>query len=132
MKNGESLFMPFLVARAYLKLISFEPNVAHGSFADLRHRISSIPVQHRPQNACTVPRICKAVDIACICFWKQVLCLQRSAVTLCLLKEEGVMATLVVGVQQVPFKAHAWIEVEGRVVNDKIYMSDIYQVLDRC
>jgi len=61
-----------------------------------------------------------------------VLCLQRSATAACLLKKCGLAARLVIGAQQLPFKAHAWVEVEGRVVNDKPYMEEMYSVLDRC
>ena len=37
-----------------------------------------------------------------------------------------------IGAQQMPFKSHAWVEVDGRVVNDKPYTPEIYAVLDRC
>ncbi len=67
-----------------------------------------------------------------IAYWKQALCLQRSAATACLLKRYGVPAQMVIGARQIPFKAHAWVEVDGRVVNDKLYMPEIYAVLDRC
>jgi len=30
------------------------------------------------------------------------------------------------------FKAHAWMEVDDRVVNDKPYVREIYTVLDVC
>jgi hypothetical protein len=30
-----------------------------------------------------------------------------------------------------PFRSHAWVEIDGVVVNDKPYMLDIYQILDR-
>jgi len=70
--------------------------------------------------------------MACIWYWKEALCLQRSAATACLLKKYGVPAQLVFGAQQMPFKAHAWVEVDGRVVNDKPYTSEMYAVLDRC
>jgi len=33
---------------------------------------------------------------------------------------------------QMPFKAHAWVEVDGLVVNDKPYTPELYGVLDRC
>jgi len=33
---------------------------------------------------------------------------------------------------EMPFKAHAWVEVDGRVVNDKLYTPEMYGVLDRC
>jgi Transglutaminase-like superfamily len=80
----------------------------------------------------TIERICSAVDTACIWYWKQALCLQRSAATACLLKHYGVRAQMVIGARQIPFKAHAWVEVDGRVVNDKPYTPEMYAVLDRC
>ena len=60
------------------------------------------------------------------------LCLQRSATLTCLLRKSGVRAEMVLGVQQLPFRAHAWVEVNGSVVNDKPYVSEIYAVWDRC
>ena len=79
-----------------------------------------------------VERICSAVDMACIWYWKEALCLQRSAATVCLLKQAWMRAQMVIGAQQLPFRAHAWVEVDGRVVNDKSYTPEIYAVLDRC
>jgi hypothetical protein len=38
----------------------------------------------------------------------------------------------VIGSQQMPFKAHAWVEVDGRVVNDKQYVHELYARLDQC
>jgi hypothetical protein len=77
-------------------------------------------------------KVCSAVDVACIWYWKQVLCLQRSAAAACLLRDNGVPAELVIGAQRMPFHAHAWVEVQGRVVNDKSYTNEMYAVLDRC
>jgi hypothetical protein len=39
---------------------------------------------------------------------------------------------MVIGARQLPFKAHAWVEVAGLVVNDKSYVPETYAVLDRC
>ena len=72
------------------------------------------------------------MDMAGIWYWKEALCLQRSAALTCLLKRYGVTAQMVIGAQQMPFKAHAWVEVDGRVVNDKSYTPGRYAVLDRC
>jgi hypothetical protein len=38
---------------------------------------------------------------------------------------------MVIGVQSLPFKAHAWVEVEGAVVNEKSYTPEMYSVLSR-
>jgi len=85
-----------------------------------------------PTSADSTERICSAVDVACIWYWKKVRCLQRSAATACLLKRYGVPAQMMIGAQQMPFKAHAWVEVDAMVVNDKPYMREMYSVLDRC
>jgi hypothetical protein len=124
--------MPFLVLRAYLKLIHFDLYLARGSFARLYEKVRQYPVGRQAPAPDTVERICSAIDMACIWYWKEALCLQRSAATACLLKRYGVTAKMVIGAQQMPFKAHAWVEVGGRVVNDKPYVPEIYQVLDRC
>lgn len=83
-------------------------------------------------NCMTLKGSAQQVDLACIWYWKEALCLQRSAATACLLKRCGVPAQMVVGVQRMPFKAHAWVEVDGRIVNDKPYMHELYAVIDRC
>jgi len=80
----------------------------------------------------TSAQICHAVDLACVFYFKQVLCLQRSAASTILLRRRGWAAEMVVGAQLLPFKSHAWVEINGTVANDKPYMLDIYCVLDRC
>ena len=123
--------MLFLVLRAYLELIRIDVYLRAEDFASLynfvrRQQVKSVNARNSTE------RICAAVDMACIWYWKQVLCLQRSAATACLLKANGIAAAMIIGGQQMPFKAHAWVEVEGRVVNDKPYMREMYAVLDQC
>jgi Transglutaminase-like superfamily len=124
--------MSFLVLKAYLKLIHFDLYLARGNFASLYNRVRKYPVAKRAPAPDTVERICAAVDMACIWYWKAALCLQRSSATACLLKQHGVSAQMVIGAQQMPFRAHAWVEVDGQVVNDKPYTREMYVVLERC
>jgi Transglutaminase-like superfamily len=124
--------MSFLVLQAYLLLILFDLCLARGNFAALYDQVRSYPTGRKTPSADAIERICSAMDMACIWYWKEALCLQRSAATTCLLKRHGVPAQMVMGAQQMPFKAHAWVEVDGRVVNDKPYVPEIYAVLDRC
>ena len=124
--------MPFLTVRAYAELVSLELYLAGGNFAGLYSKVRTQRVGQMVDLPYTVESICMAVDVACIWYWKEVLCLQRSTATACLLKRYGVDAQMMIGAQQMPFKAHAWVEVEGRVVNDKPYMREMYAVLDRC
>ncbi len=124
--------MSILVLRAYLRLIQFDLYLARGDFKVVYDRVRKYPIKKMPVAADAVGQICSAVDMACIWYWKEVLCLQRSAATACLLKRYGVPVQMMIGAQQMPFKAHAWVEVDGRVVNDKPYMREMYAVLDRC
>jgi len=124
--------MSFLVLKAYLKLILFDFYLARGNFEALYDKVRNYPVGTHSLDPDATERICSAVDMACIWYWKEALCLQRSAATACLLKRYGVQAQMVIGAQQMPFKAHAWVEVDDRVVNDKPYTPEMYAVLDRC
>jgi hypothetical protein len=124
--------MFFLALKAYLKLIYFDFYLARGNFAALYGKVRNYPVANIAPSPEIVKRICDAVDMACIWYWKEALCLQRSSATACLLKKYGVRAQMVIGAQQMPFRGHAWVEVNGQVVNDKPYTSEIYGVLDRC
>jgi len=124
--------MTFLVLRAYLRLVQFDLYLARGNFHALYDKVRTFPITEMPTSVDSTERICAAVDMACIWYWKEVLCLQRSAATACLLKRHGVPAQMMIGAQQMPFKAHAWVEVQGQVVNDKPYMREMYAVLDRC
>jgi len=124
--------MSFLVLQAYLKLIHFDFYLARKDFATLHNKVRHCAVAKNAPSPGAVEQICAAVDMACIWYWKEALCLQRSAALVCLLKRHGVPAQMVIGAQQMPFKAHAWVEVEGRVVNDKPYTAELYGVLDRC
>jgi hypothetical protein len=124
--------MPFLVLKAYWELIRFDLYLGRGNFLALYDQVRNCPIHAEAPSPDAIDKICTAVDLACIWYWKEALCLQRSAATACLLKRKGVPAQMVIGAQQVPFKAHAWVEVDGRVVNDKPYTPEMYSVLDRC
>jgi hypothetical protein len=124
--------MSFLVLRAYLELIHFDLYLARRDFAVLRRKVRDYPIERTESSPDLVRKICAAMDIASIFYWKEVLCLQRSSATTCLLRHHGVPAQMVIGVRQMPFKAHAWVEVGGEVVNDRPYISSTYRSLDKC
>lgn len=124
--------MSLLVLEAYSKLVHFDFYLARGNFAALYQKVRNCPIGTSAALPDVTERICAVVDMACIWYWKEALCLQRSAVTACLLKRYGVPAQMMIGAQQMPFKAHAWVEVKGQVVNDKPYMREMYAVLDQC
>ena len=123
--------MRFLRMRAFCFLILFDVYLARGDFAALHSRVRRFRQRQPRRHSLAVEDICRAVDLACIWYPKEVLCLQRSAAASCLLKQCGLPAQMVVGARLMPFKAHAWVEVDGKVVNDKAYVAGLYAVLDR-
>jgi hypothetical protein len=121
-----------IIWRAYLELLSLEYFMFRKDFPSIYNKVRDAPVHADSRGATTPEQVCHAIDIAAAFYLKQTLCLQRSAAATCLLKQHGFAAELVIGVQQLPFLAHAWVELNGLVVNDKPYMPDIYSVLTRC
>jgi Transglutaminase-like superfamily len=122
--------MTLLLFRAYLLLLWFETAIARGHFNTVYRRVRDCRV--RPSSASSGSSDARAaINTACVLYFKQVECLQRSAALVCLLRQLGTPAQLVIGAQQLPFRAHAWVEVNGAVVNDSPPSVQLYGVLDR-
>ena len=125
--------MKRMVLESWLLLLYFDLVMNEGDFKALhdtvrKHKVSPL-IRNTSRSA---EALCHAVDLACVFYFKPVMCLQRSATTVLLLRRYGWNAEMVIGVQEVSFKSHAWVEIGGTIVNDKPYMLDIYQVLERC
>jgi len=121
-----------LFLQAYVQLLLVEPYLRRRDFKGLYERVRRCDMRSAAEEPNSLSKLCGAMDLACIWYWRQALCLQRSAALTCLLRRHGVAADLVIGVQQMPFRSHAWVEVDGRVVNDKSYVSEVFAVLDKC
>jgi Transglutaminase-like superfamily len=125
--------MKLLVLHSWLLLLYFDCIIRLRKFRVLHRIVEQEPTRPRT-SARLIPceELCRAMDYASVLYFKRVLCLQRSSATAILLRRHGWSAEMVIGAQVVPFKSHAWCEVNGIVVNDKPYMHDIYEVLERC
>jgi hypothetical protein len=67
---------------------------------------------------------------AYLLYIKRLSCLHYSAAVCCLLRLHGVKASLVIGVRQRPFGAHAWVELNKTVLVSSEDVSP-YQVIER-
>ncbi len=118
---------------SYLLLLRVEWIMKFSTFRRLHGVLRCQDVAKGLQEAgAPVQELCHAIDLACVFYLKPVKCLQRSAATTLLLRRHGVAAEMVIGAQLLPFKKHAWVEVDGAVVNDKPYMAEIYEQMERC
>jgi Transglutaminase-like superfamily len=124
--------MRLLFWKALLGLFAYDLLLLNRDFARLLRIVRSRAVAAKYPPAGITAQVCGAIDHACTWYPKHALCLQRSAVTTCLLRRYGVSAQMVFGAQKLPFSAHAWVEVDGCPVNERIDVQAIYGVWERC
>jgi hypothetical protein len=117
--------------KALLGLITFDVLRCTLPFRRLCSIVKSWPIANESIHSDTTERVCYALNLACIWYFKQVFCLQRSFVTVLLLRGQGIGAEMVLGAQKMPFRAHAWVEVGGRAVNERAEVQT-YSVWERC
>jgi len=122
--------MTLLYLRAFWLLQRAERMIRRGDFEGLRGFLRDLPRSPR-MGIYSIKQVCRSVDIVCVFYMRRVLCLQRSVATAALLRWCSFRAEVVIAAQPLPFKSHAWVEVDGAIVNDKSYLPTIYGELDR-
>jgi prolyl oligopeptidase len=124
--------MTWLVAEGLWYLLRTEWLMRARGFSALHGVLKRSHTRHVYRPRIEAQQICRAVDCACVLYFKRVLCLQRSAATVMLLRHCALPAELVIGAQILPFQSHAWVELDGQVINDKAYVPELYSELERC
>jgi hypothetical protein len=121
-----------LFFQALLMLLAYDVLSALCRFQTIYSLVRGWKVTGETDDAGIIDRVCIAVNYACVWYPKQALCLQRSFVTTYLLRKRGVTAQMVLGAQKLPFKAHAWVEVDRQAINERSNVQATYAVWDRC
>jgi hypothetical protein len=106
---------------ALLALPAFWVALRLFGFRRFSNWLSSMPLRERPSlDFKDIVEIAYPVNSAAFLVLGQDSCLIRSLYLLCLLRRRGVVSELRIGVSVVHdrLKAHAWVEVGGRPVND--------------
>jgi len=129
--------MRFLFWRAFFLVMFYDLLLARDDFPGIHRRVQEYPIGRKlPATAVDAEAmretICSALNNACVWYPRRAECLQRSAVLTCLLRRYGLPAQMVIGTQKLPFRAHAWVELDSRVVNDKQDMPMLYAEIERC
>ncbi len=123
--------MIFLFFKALFGLLAFDTLGFAHNFSRIHSLVKDWKTAPHTPAANAIERACNAINYACAWYPKRVRCLQRSMVATCLLRSCGVPAQMVLGAQKTPFKAHAWTEVDGRAINERRDVQNIYGVWDR-
>jgi hypothetical protein len=122
-----------LFFQALFGLIAYDVVLLAGKFKTTRGLVERWKVAtKRPKGDELVDHIAHAVNLACVWYPKQVLCLQKASVTACLMRSYGIPAAMVLGAQKTPFAAHAWVEVNDCAVNERSNVQAKYTVWERC
>ncbi len=123
---------PLRIVEAYCLLVGWSLYMKRHSFQELYERLRSIPTRTKRSGPISADRICDAVEIACALYPRQVLCLQRSCVLTLMLRKRGLPARLTIGSQRSPFRAHAWVTLDGRVLRDKLAQRESFLIMEVC
>jgi len=119
-----------MVVAAFLGLAIFDAILSLLSLKSMCSCVRLWPVKRSGLTGSSVTgQVCEAVHRACVWYPKRTLCLQRSAVTTCLLRTFGISARMMIGVRSMPFLAHAWVEADGSVINDWPRVRKFYRPL---
>lgn len=123
-------WLVWLSARAWLQLARFDLFRLAG-FARVHASVARCRTAPSRTRAVSPDDVLWAVDEACVWYVRRAACLQRSVVATRLLRRQGWPAELVIGYRPLPFESHAWVELDGRVVNDRPQYQTVFTVLDR-
>lgn len=118
--------------QALVGLIAYDVTLLLGKFKTVHGLVRRWKVAKTTASPELTDQIAHAVNLACVCYPKQVLCLQRSSVMTCLMRRYGIAAEMVLGAQKTPFAAHAWVETDGRPISEKANVQTRYNVWERC
>ena len=129
-RMSHAIVLARMTMRAWFALATFDIASIAG-FRAIHDRVRASRVHRRHRRSCSVEQIVWAVDEACVWYLKRAACLQRSVVATWLLRRNGIPAEMVIGCRPLPFESHAWVEVGGRVVNDRSQYQRAFTVLDR-
>lgn len=120
-----------VVLESYLLFIRMEWYITFRGLGALERLVRNCHFENNGAEDRSSEQIARAVDLACVFYPKRVLCLQRAAATVLILRRRGYNASLVLGAQMIPFSSHAWVELDGMVFGDKPYVTESFRVLDR-
>jgi hypothetical protein len=121
-----------LLLQACIGLVAHDLYMTRHDFSMFHRRVRKFRLDATPSCADTQSSVASALDLACCFYPKKVLCLQRSAVLVKMLRQNGVPAQMIIGAQKLPFKAHAWVEVDGKAFNDRLAEREKFLVLEVC
>src|SRR5687768_4341049 len=105
-----SSFLLLAATDLALRILGFARTVA------LARKLSTT---RRQADVALIAEVCRRLAMAAVFYPGRARCLEQSLALYVLLRRRGLPVELRLGVQPYPFTAHAWVELEGRPVNEQ-------------
>jgi len=116
---------------ALVRIAFIDALVSIRGFSALDRLVRRMQVRRR-RGSQTAAELSQMMNLAESYYPRALHCLRRSAAMTWLLRSRGYPAEMVVGASVLPFLAHAWVELDGRVVgDDEQLIRERYAVLER-
>lgn len=116
---------------AWFRIAVIDLVMARRGFPGVHRFIQNLGTRGR-RSSRTAEQLCRDIDRAAVHYPRQLHCLRRSAAVTWLLRRHGYAAEMVVGASVTPFFAHAWVELNGRIItDDERLVRERYTVLER-
>jgi hypothetical protein len=117
---------------AFLSVTLAHIALARGGFPLLYRLVKSWPTLSHDDRIASADatELVSAMQRAVLFYVRRVECLQYAAAAVCLFRSQGIPASLVLGVHQQPFYAHAWVELNDAVLMGTVNRSQ-YLIIDR-
>jgi hypothetical protein len=116
---------------AWCRIAILDILMARRGFPGIHRFIQRVVVRGK-RSSHSAEELCGRVDRAAVYYSRQLHCLRRSAAMTWLLRNHGYAAEMVVGASITPFFAHAWVELDGRIItDDERLVRERYTVLER-
>ena len=119
-------FQVSITAWSFLVLTEFVGTIAR--FRGLGVLARRSPVMRFPRRDLSI--LASGINTAFAFYTHERLCLPRAIVSCCTLRAHGISASVVIGVKQMPFKAHAWVEIDDVPFNER-HRTREYAVIER-
>lgn len=76
-----------------------------------------------------IQKLANAIDAASLIYPKKTYCLAWAATFVIIARKKGWDSNLVIGIQSHPFYAHAWVEIDGKVIHDDPTIAEVLSII---
>ncbi|MFI8577850.1 lasso peptide biosynthesis B2 protein [Rossellomorea aquimaris] len=126
----------YIKAYGFIALLFIDNKIKKHGFKNSCESIRSLKnskknFKPKPENLHNLHSLCKEINELCDrhLFVKKAECLHQSILAASILLKKGYHIDLKIGVSKKDFSAHAWVEYDGKILNDQPEVHNQYNVI---